>query len=381
MAKPMAIPETVAGPANPSEPSFVTTLPAEIRLAIYEILFKSEKMIMLHNVDAYFPIYPGNQRLDDDTTPSTRNTTYDDNVAECLQNARHFTSGLGDRLPLLLSCRQIYHECVKVLYGSNMFIITRAQDRHDKKDPELQYYSDIGWNDNYNQIIYAPIWLSAIGSQINHLRHVLIDIGPMCPLHCPFSRPIDLTPLLRLIWLHPELASKIGFGPARGPLKPHSEDFDPGDFDPPAYHEARVLNAMLDNIGTKDILGLKKYTHFGRLSKSMSISFSRPRLRGDKLKLLVDFQGAGLTQEYVIHDEGKIINLIPEEPEPLEERCLPPDVLCQVCKYVAPTSSEIVLDVDNRKVRGLDSSFLGLTNTFLDRYSFWEALVIPVKLR
>ena len=43
MAKPMAIPETVAGPANPDEPSFVTTLPAEIRLAIYEILFKSEK--------------------------------------------------------------------------------------------------------------------------------------------------------------------------------------------------------------------------------------------------------------------------------------------------------------------------------------------------
>lgn len=47
------IANTAAQPHDPNAPSFITTLPAEIRNAIYEILFKRDEPVLVHNVTAY----------------------------------------------------------------------------------------------------------------------------------------------------------------------------------------------------------------------------------------------------------------------------------------------------------------------------------------
>jgi hypothetical protein len=47
------IPKTTSGPANPNQPSFLMTLPPEIRNRIYELLFKRDEPVLLHDGEAY----------------------------------------------------------------------------------------------------------------------------------------------------------------------------------------------------------------------------------------------------------------------------------------------------------------------------------------
>jgi hypothetical protein len=50
----MEIPKTTSGPARPDEPSFLTTLPSEIRNRIYEFLFERDEPVLLHDEKAYW---------------------------------------------------------------------------------------------------------------------------------------------------------------------------------------------------------------------------------------------------------------------------------------------------------------------------------------
>jgi hypothetical protein len=50
---PIQIPKTVSSPADPSAPSFLSTLPPEIRNPIYEVLFKRDGEVLLHDAKAY----------------------------------------------------------------------------------------------------------------------------------------------------------------------------------------------------------------------------------------------------------------------------------------------------------------------------------------
>lgn len=48
----IAIPRTVSIPADANAPSLLTTLPPELRNRIYEILFKSDDPVMVHDIKA-----------------------------------------------------------------------------------------------------------------------------------------------------------------------------------------------------------------------------------------------------------------------------------------------------------------------------------------
>jgi hypothetical protein len=64
----MQIPKTVSSPADPDEPSLLTTLPPEIRNIVYEYLFQRDEPILIHNTDAFHDRtrkgrLPGGRRL------------------------------------------------------------------------------------------------------------------------------------------------------------------------------------------------------------------------------------------------------------------------------------------------------------------------------
>jgi hypothetical protein len=48
-----SIPKTISAPADPNPPSFLTTLQPEIRTCVYEVLFKNDEPVLVHNAAAY----------------------------------------------------------------------------------------------------------------------------------------------------------------------------------------------------------------------------------------------------------------------------------------------------------------------------------------
>jgi hypothetical protein len=48
-----SIPKTISAPADPNAPSFLTTLQPEIRMRVYEVLFKRDERVLVHNAAAY----------------------------------------------------------------------------------------------------------------------------------------------------------------------------------------------------------------------------------------------------------------------------------------------------------------------------------------
>jgi hypothetical protein len=102
-----SVPKTMSSPNDPGAPSFLTSLPPEMRNMIYEILFKRDEPVLVHNAEAYH------------AEPPQRSDYYDEedfinNVADfdlCYDSEiacnTEFDYGFDLALSLLLSCRQI----------------------------------------------------------------------------------------------------------------------------------------------------------------------------------------------------------------------------------------------------------------------------------
>ncbi|KAH6642901.1 hypothetical protein C7974DRAFT_351893 [Boeremia exigua] len=341
MPKPKKIPKTTSSPADPNEPSFLTTLPPEVRNAIYEALFKRDDPVLLHDADACYPRYPdpASYMADDDHMEQLE--FYDEEIDENLESDHEFNHGLGGGLPLLLSCRQVYHESVGVLYGSNTFIITRALPCHD------EYLNSSGCNE-FNQINYAPVWLSGIGSQIDLLRQVLIDVGTTCFSLWRMEAVCKIKPLLILFWSYPELESKVEFSPTKGRVAhPVEATARPTN---EARDRAELLNGIMKSLGTQDILNLKRYRHLNRLLGCISV------FDGSK-KLQVDFP-ATHSAVYKASNDGTSFRPCPRQPPENLLLILPKNVLCRICEFLKCSSLGIVADLNNRTVGGLDIRIL-----------------------
>ena len=170
----ITIPRTIFAPADPEEPSFRTTLPAELRNRIYEMLFKRDGLVLLHNTAAYYPKLPVLQP--NSSTNSLIMGEFDSQFENNIAGRREFL--YDSQVALLLSCRQFYHESIGTLYGQNKFIFSRALHRYDHAagDRSLEYK-----NSEYQPLVYAPQWLSSIGSHISLLSEIFIDSDAFCP--------------------------------------------------------------------------------------------------------------------------------------------------------------------------------------------------------
>jgi hypothetical protein len=136
------IPKTTSGPANPNQPSFLTILPPELRKRIYELLFKRDEPVLLHDGEAYRDKLRGKLRPDaqenDERFWRPDQGDEDDEEEDYWEELEidvephvkddDFHHSFGEGIGLLLSCRQIYHEAAGILYGHNTFLFFRVLD-------------------------------------------------------------------------------------------------------------------------------------------------------------------------------------------------------------------------------------------------------------
>ena len=141
-------------PINPEAPSLLTTIPGEVRNAIFEALFELGHPITISR-DRY---------------------AYGD--SSCYQSRD--VRGIA----LLRTCRKIHEEVIGILYSRNIFCV--------KDDPRTA-----------DPIHWAIGWLDDIGRQSSYVRHLQIYMYNTFydPMHDPMHDPIDILPILRHVWM------------------------------------------------------------------------------------------------------------------------------------------------------------------------------------
>lgn len=193
------------------EPSLLTSVPADLRNMIYEILFVgNNNQLLLHNTKV---LHSRLSRTDDHDSESEYITDLEE-FNECTQakvgTSTEFAQDMHLGLPLLLTCRQIYHEAASLLYGHNEFIFSRTIHEHDRA-PFVMFPEP----EQYSQFLYAPKWLDDLGTQAQFLRKVTIDIDATCPSDCrstyQYAERIDLLPYAHFLWrrAHPDYKVKF----------------------------------------------------------------------------------------------------------------------------------------------------------------------------
>jgi hypothetical protein len=262
MPTPIEIPRTVSAPMDPDAPSLLTTLSADIRLLIFEVLFRRDGPFLLHNADAYHAEEPD---VDDYGWEEigAANKEYDDLYCSEIGQDSDFTHAYDMGIAVLLSCRQIYHEGAAMLYSANEFIISRVTNRHDCMQSDVYH-----WCWKYHPFWYAADWLSDIGSQHSLLRKIVLDTDPLCPKACEHRMvSFDILPLARYIWTHPGMEHKIKFGQSGRPMLQHNDD---RDFE--GHKRAQNLNFMLSEIIVKDSLNLKRFIFSDRILATITVA-------------------------------------------------------------------------------------------------------------
>jgi hypothetical protein len=262
MATFIQIPKTMSSPKDPGAPSFLTTLRPEIRNAVYAMLFRHDAPVLLHNWEAYYPkpLTPQPGRPID--PESWR--YFDECVEKAIGGHSEFTHDF--QISLLLSCRQIYHEGVGILYGQNTFVFSRALHRHDWEFAYAGAFKDI----EYHPLEYAPKWLTGIGSQFALIREISIDTDALCPPGCEHGRAwFALLPLARFFWKHPTSSCCIT-ARSTGRISPvHMKQYKPTAF---TDQEVHVFQRIINMIVKEDALNIKRFAYSDRLLKHISIT-------------------------------------------------------------------------------------------------------------
>ncbi|KAI4640450.1 hypothetical protein J4E93_008656 [Alternaria ventricosa] len=248
-------PNRTSRPADPSAVSFLTTLPAEIRNCVYELLFKREDPVLLHNADVYHASHPFRGALED------YYSEYEDGVGKDEAFRHDFHEGLA----LLSSCRQIHDEASGILYGGNTFIFSRLFDEED--------CDELNSHEEYSQVDYAAKWLNEIETQFNRLKKVVIDVNATCCEGlCADSDVFEFLPLLRFVWKNPDSLKIISFGSASGALYTHEPTFEAADRDgEPWVDRARMFNNLLTAFAVHDVLDIRKYAFSNHLMSEIRI--------------------------------------------------------------------------------------------------------------
>ncbi|KAH8723202.1 hypothetical protein GQ44DRAFT_728881 [Phaeosphaeriaceae sp. PMI808] len=329
---PTPIPKTRSLPADQNKQSFLTGLLPEIRVLVYEVLFKRDDPVLVYNAEAY------------DSNPEIP-------VAEFVH---YFHLGL----PLLLSCRQIYHESAWVLYGINKFIISRPLVGHD--------FTSCDHLSEGSQLEYAPWWLSDLGSQVLLLRNVTIDIDAVCPEGCPDRREeIEMMPILHFLWKIPGWKCSLSFAHTGRALANHESLVESGDI---LTNRAEMPNNILIALAEQDILNIRSFRKFRRLIRSLEVSLQLNKgwIVWRRYKAGFRFHGVdvdGMCLEKLDISDGDRMLQIRDENEVLNAGMifpLPMIVIKTIFKFVTHSPNGIVFDLDNHRVRGLQLNIFHL---------------------
>jgi hypothetical protein len=143
------IPKTRSPPTDLDAPSFLTKLAPETRTQIYELLFVQEQPL---EISPDHPIGPPEDRRSNASYPRFYSPTTADTI---LQNKNgEIRAQIVASSTLLLTCRQIYHEVIGILYGQNHF----------------SFYQRI-------RIPYSfEIWVAYLGQQLHSIRNLTVGI-------------------------------------------------------------------------------------------------------------------------------------------------------------------------------------------------------------
>lgn len=104
MAAFIQIPKTMSSPADPNAPSFLTNLPPDIRNAVYEVIFKRDRPLLIHNPEAYHAIEPSRITMDPEYY-DWQMRRYDNAFEADVGRDSEFQYGLHAGIQILGSCR------------------------------------------------------------------------------------------------------------------------------------------------------------------------------------------------------------------------------------------------------------------------------------
>jgi hypothetical protein len=352
------IPKTTSGPANPDQPSFLTTLPPEIRNHIYELLLKRDEPVLLHDGKAYREsLY---EKLREDAQEEDEKEYCEEPEFDVEQYVKddEFHHGFGESIGLLLSCRQIYHEAAGILFGHNTFLFSRVLDMDDRRSVF------------YNQCRSAATWLERIGSQFALLSRVQIDADACCPRTCGFNHRSGHrhSPFLFLIWANPSATCEITYVHTGRFLDRslHYDDYD--DEDERKDQDVRehadfptdVLNNLLVTLGKNDALNIKQHARYGRLLDNVVLEDA-----AGVFSVFVTYHGHHQYYYSNVMDRGKKVEWKKEEGPPLLD--LPLSAKFLIHTYACTSDEVVVFDLDSKKAPGLQLGLHGVNKQL--RYS------------
>ncbi|KAF1349450.1 hypothetical protein EJ07DRAFT_139832, partial [Lizonia empirigonia] len=356
----LEIPKTMSHPADTRAHSFLTTFPPKIRNTVYEVLFRRYEPVLLHDFKAYYPMRP--LRFDDgdhlDYNPAS-----EDDMAEIQIFRHHF----GQSLSILRCCCQIHHESAAILYGKNTFVITRAlQLRHVDNGAyyvswDQQYFT--GWDQKYSQLQYALRWLSEVGSQIQLLQKVVIDVDSLCPSTCRLGENrVDLLPLLSLFWTHPGLTPVVKFGQS-GKVRPPKDchvGWQSGKFDSVDHDR---LNSLLDTLFVSNTPNFKQHSR-SRILDSVFVELRRPPAK-DIGSAYYYYHGLS-GDNFDISQDGKMIMMSSGKHGTRSFVSLPQAIQTRILGIACYSPFGITFDLDARTIKGLNMSLLQI-----NRHTRW----------
>jgi hypothetical protein len=361
-----AIPKTISQPIDASERSFLTTFPAEIRNRIYELLFTKDVPVLLHDGKTYrenllIDLARDGERysyedVGDDLDLEELAKEFDVELHVQDHGFRHHFTGC---VSLLQACRQVYHEAAGVLYGSNTFHFSRVPVEDDR---------DV----RQTQTMFAPRWLSDIGSHFELLSKVVVDVDSYGPLYrrCIHrGSEIDILPFLRLIWANPRARVSLGFAQAcLSPDDQQSPRRDRGSFEE-THVAPLVLNNLLATLGETDALDIKKYARFKGLLLAVMLSRSRSRLKAQVVHKSCAESKNQYNRAFEILDDGRSVQWVPHD-STIGLLQLPMSIRYAVYDFACASSDAIVFDLDSNIAHGLSMKILHLCKGIRSEVTF-----------
>ncbi|KAF2820319.1 hypothetical protein CC86DRAFT_412194 [Ophiobolus disseminans] len=312
--------------ADNSEPSFLTTLPPEIRNNIYECVFLRDEPIFIVDAHEYTkpPVWDEKRPLifyddDDDGYDGYRYVNKPMKAHDC-----QFA------VTLLRTCRQIYSESSGLFYGANDFVV------------------------------------SSVGSHYYFLNKVAIDIGPQCPDLCyDHHEEIDIMQLVKLLWTKPAAQLRLTFADSGRALdkrihlrlSQHSTTYLPT--------QPNMLNNILESLVVKDDLKIRRYSRFDCLVHEIALdtNLRYGRVVFNSSNTSHGCWTANLEQRFTTSATGMSSAWCP----PVTAYSLPiirGNSFERILRYALASEDPIVFDLDEHKDVGFDNRLCAVNRTW-----------------